>query len=120
MKFRKLKNRVKLKIKHFCEGRVGDFYFKQKGFCPCCEQDVLFIARNSWLRDHFRCNSCNSIPRERALMQTIKNEYPNWQELEIHESSPGNRGHSVLLKKKAKNYTVTQFFMNADLGSKVN
>ena len=102
MKLHQLKKQIKLKIKHFCESQVGNFHFKQKGFCPCCEQDVFFIAKNSWLRDHFKCSNCNSIPRERALMQTIKNEYPNWKNLPIHESSPGNRGHSVLLRKKAK------------------
>ncbi|MGM5470797.1 class I SAM-dependent methyltransferase [Flavobacteriaceae bacterium LMO-SS05] len=52
-------------------------------------------------------------------MLTIKNEYPNWAHLKIHESSPGPRGHSVLLRKKAKYYTETQYFSDQPLGSYV-
>jgi len=119
MKLKKIKRKVQNKLNKFCESRVGSFYFKQEGNCPCCEQEVTFFSRNSWLRDHFACSNCSSIPRERALMLTIKKEYPNWQQLAIHESSPGNRGHSKLLREKAKDYTETQFFVNAPLGSKV-
>lgn len=95
---------------------MSDYFFKQKGFCPCCEQETIFISRHQWLRDNFICTKCNSIPRERALMQTINKYYPNWENLKIHESSPGNRGHSVILKKKSKNYSVSQFFSENDLG----
>lgn len=97
----------------------SSFYWKQKGYCPCCEQSTFFIARNSWLRDHFKCTNCNCIPRERALMLAIKEECPNWQNLNIHESSPGKRGHSVLLRQKATAYTETQFFPDMPLGSNV-
>jgi SAM-dependent methyltransferase len=115
-----LENWAKRKITTIYENRIGTFFFKQKGFCPCCEQEVTFISKHQWLRDNFRCGNCYSIPRERALMLTIKNEYPTWQDLKIHESSPGNRGHSALLRKKAKNYIETQFFPNQKLGSMVN
>lgn len=115
-----LKSYIKRKITGIYENKIGTFFFKQKGFCPCCEKEVFFIARNPWLRDHFKCSNCNCIPRERALMLTIKNEYPNWQHLKIHESSPGTRGHSVLLRKKAKSYTETQYFPNEELGCIVN
>ncbi|TDY11771.1 methyltransferase family protein [Meridianimaribacter flavus] len=118
--FKKIKKHIRLKLSVLYENRIGAFFFKQSGFCPCCEQDVLFVARNSWLRDHFKCSNCGCIPRERALMQTIKNYYPNWSELFIHESSPGKRGHSVLLQAKAKHYVETQFFPEASLGSYVN
>ncbi len=117
---KRIKSFIKKKIIVIYENRIGSFFFKQEGFCPCCEQKVLFIARNPWFRDYFRCNNCNSIPRERALMLTIKNEYPNWQELIIHESSPGSRGHSVLLRQKAKDYLETQYFPNTPLGTLVN
>lgn len=53
-------------------------------------------------------------------MQTIKETYPNWRELTIHESSPGNRGHSTLLKKECPNYTESQFFSSEHLGTFVN
>ncbi|MDC8000592.1 glycosyltransferase [Aequorivita todarodis] len=116
----KLKKYIYQKVKAIYENRIGTFFFKQKGFCPCCEQDVTFISRHQWLRDYFKCGNCNSIPRERALMLSIKNEYPNWQHLKIHESSPGKRGHSVLLRKRAKDYLETQYFPNTPLGTFVN
>lgn len=96
------------------------FYFSQKGYCPCCEQEVLFQSFNSWLRDHFICNNCNSIPRERALMVTIEKYFPNWKNLDIHESSPGGRGASLTLKNNAKNYIPSQYYPNKPLGSIVN
>lgn len=115
-----IKKRIKLKIASIYENNIADFYFKQKGVCPCCEQEVNFIARNSWLRDHFKCEKCNSIPRERALMLTIKNTFPNWKDINIHESSPGDRGHSVTLKRNVNQYIASQFYANKPLGSFVN
>ncbi|PKQ46748.1 class I SAM-dependent methyltransferase [Confluentibacter flavum] len=111
---------MKNKVVEVYESRFGTFFFKQKGFCPCCEKDTTFIARNSWLRDHFKCSNCGCIPRERALMLTIKNKYPNWKALTIHESSPGTRGHSVTLRTHVKNYIETQFFVDKHLGDFVN
>lgn len=117
---RKLKKYIKHHIKTIYEKRIGNFFFKQKGYCPCCEEEVNFISHNSWLRDYFRCDNCNSIPRERALMLTITKEYPNWKTLKIHESSPGLRGHSLTLKKNVDNYIASQFFSDENLGGIVN
>ncbi|RED48367.1 class I SAM-dependent methyltransferase [Seonamhaeicola aphaedonensis] len=101
------------------EAIIGDFYFKCKGFCPCCDKQVEFVSHNSWLRDFFKCNNCGSIPRERALMLTIEKYYPNWKQLKIHESSPNNRGHSQKLRRLAKYYKETQFYPNEQLGALV-
>jgi len=114
-----VKKWARKKVASIYEEKIGTFFFKQKGVCPCCEQKVIFKTHNPWLRDHFRCRNCSSIPRERALMHTINNEYPDWQNLKIHESSPGKRGHSLLIQEKAAHYTETQFFPNAFLGSLV-
>jgi hypothetical protein len=114
---KKLKSFIKIKIKQQYEKRIGTFFFKQKGFCPCCEQEILFVAHNPWLRDHFKCVNCKSIPRERALMKTIEDLYPNWKNLTIHESSPGNRGHSKKLNEQGEKYTASQFFVNEPLGT---
>jgi glycosyltransferase involved in cell wall biosynthesis/glycogen synthase/SAM-dependent methyltransferase len=86
----------------------------QHGFCPICDDDAIFTAKNSWLRDHYLCSGCGSIPRERAIMHVIQTRYPNWRELRIHENSPGSRGTSVKLAKECKNYTYTQY--DPDLG----
>lgn len=117
---KKIKKHLKKRIAFIYENRISSFFFKQEGFCPCCEKEVVFIAHNHWLRDHFKCANCNSIPRERALMLTIKKEFPNWKNLIIHESSPGKRGHSETLRGHVKDYIETQFFVNKPLGIEVN
>jgi len=90
-------------------------FFKQDyGWCPICEKEAVFTAKNPWLGDHYLCSGCGSIPRERGLMHVIQNRYPNWRDLRIHESSPGNRGASVKLAKECKNYTASQY--DPDLG----
>lgn len=90
---------------------------KNPGYCPTCEQDVTFVARNPWLRDHYCCSNCGSIPRERALMRTIETHFPNWRELTIHESSPGDRGASKRLSRECGKYIPTQFFPDKKPGN---
>ncbi|GFE56712.1 methyltransferase [Geobacter sp. AOG1] len=87
------------------------------GNCPTCESEVTFVAREAWLRDHYFCSKCGSIPRERALMLTIDTYFPDWRNLIIHESSPGNRGASKRLAQQCNHYIPSQFFPNNDPGS---
>ncbi|WP_242155186.1 class I SAM-dependent methyltransferase [Aestuariivivens sediminis] len=116
---KKIKNKIKATIAEIYENNLGHFFFKQPGFCPCCEQEVVFISHDPWLRDHFTCSNCSSLPRERALMYVIQTMYPYWKDLHIHESSPSNRGHSVSLKQHCKYYTISQFFPNQKRGALV-
>lgn len=83
---------------------------RASGHCPTCDQEVEFIARNAWLRDHFFCSHCGSIPRERALMAIIEAFFPRWRDAVIHESSPGNRGASVRLRAHCPGYIASQYF----------
>ena len=87
------------------------------GYCPICEVPQTFRARYDWLRDHFLCDGCGSIPRERALMHVIQMLYPEWRSLEIHESSPGGRGASVKLASQAAEYTASHFATGLALGA---
>lgn len=89
------------------------------GYCPTCARQVTFTARNEWLRDHYLCSNCGSIPRERALMQTIETFFPAWRELTIHESSPCGRGASLRLARECKRYVPSQLFPGVARGSKV-
>ncbi len=88
------------------------------GHCPACGQDTTFRSKEHWLSDHFLCDNCGSIPRERALMRVIEMYYPNWRDLRIHESSPGNRGTSVTLRRECKNYTASQYDTKIAFGKK--
>lgn len=86
------------------------FYLYQKGYCPICQESVEFYSEQHWLRDHFFCSSCGSIPRERALMIIVEQYRPNWRDLVVHESSPGGRGVSVKLHRNCPNYTASQYY----------
>jgi SAM-dependent methyltransferase len=87
------------------------------GYCPTCDQDVIFTADNDWLRDHYLCSNCGSIPRERALMLTIEQYCPDWRNLVVHESSPGNRGASRRLSEECTHYIPSQYFSDRTPGS---
>jgi SAM-dependent methyltransferase len=95
------------------------FVMKNEGFCYCCDQKVTFSSQNSWLRDHYLCSNCGSIPRERALMYCIDTFYPEWRKAFIHESSPCNRGASLRLKHNCMHYIASQFFPGIPLGKNV-
>jgi len=84
--------------------------FHASGHCSTCDNDVSFVAHNSWLRDYFVCTRCGSIPRERALMTVIDSYFPKWREAVIHESSPGIRGASLRLSNECSQYIPSQFF----------
>lgn len=86
------------------------FSKKIEGYCPCCEREVLFQSMNSWLRDHYVCSNCGSIPRERHLTYVIEQAVPNWKELTIHESSPAIRGTSEKLRENCENYIASHYY----------
>ena len=90
---------------------------KNSGYCPACARNTVFVARDPWLRDHYRCSKCGSIPRERAMMLTIETRYPDWRPMTIHESSPGDRGASRRLSQECVRYIPSQFFPGRTLGS---
>lgn len=84
--------------------------FQGAGVCPICEVEVLFSSEHSWFRDHLFCSGCGSIPRERALFKVVTDYFPNYRDLNIHESSPGGRGASIKLHKECKGYSASQFY----------
>lgn len=92
--------------------------FSNSGHCYCCDQDVEFVAESDWFRDHYKCTTCGSIPRERALMWCIETFFPNWRRGIVHESSPVARGASLKLREKAGQYIESQYFVDVDPGTR--
>lgn len=90
--------------------------FSNTGFCYSCNRTTQFTAKKDWWRDHYLCDNCGSIPRERAVMYCIEKFYPNWRTMVIHESSPVFRGTSLRLKHEAKDYLPTQYFPGMERG----
>ena len=79
------------------------------GYCVICEKEAIFIEHNDWLRDHYLCSTCHSIPRQRALIHVLNTFFPKWGSYHIHESSPGGITTQLLIKN-CKNYTYSQYF----------
>jgi SAM-dependent methyltransferase len=96
-------------------------YLEICGYCPICEKDARFVASGKWYRGTLICKSCanGSVPRERALAHVLNRERPQWRRLDIHESSPANRGISLKLKRECKSYVGSHFFPNEPFGSVV-
>lgn len=89
----------------------------KKGYCPCCERKTLFVAIGYWLRDDYRCIRCRSILRQRALMKVLKERVPDYNKVNIHESSPSG----VLFNKFKgnENYTFSYYWKDRPLGTVV-
>jgi len=96
---------------------TSKIFLQREGWCPICEKERVFVARQHWLRDHYLCEGCGSIPRERAIMNVIQTYYPKWRDLDIHESSPGNRGASVKMREQCKKYIATQYDVEIKFGN---
>jgi SAM-dependent methyltransferase len=91
-------------------------YPYNKGYCPICEAKTFFIVHDKWLRDHYHCVNCWSIPRNRALLNALNKFYPDWKNAALHESSPGGPLY-YYFKRKAKGYTTSHYFEDVPRGS---
>lgn len=111
-----LKQLAELLFSNLPKFRKRHYVLDVDGFCPICDEEVRFYSEHEWLRDHFLCSKCGSIPRERALMHIIKMHYPNYKTLQIHESSPSNRGASEKLRTESTFYSFSHYFENIPLG----
>jgi SAM-dependent methyltransferase len=112
-------NDIKGKLKRLFGPAGQEPVLTSSGRCPACAKQTSFIARDPWLRDHFLCSSCGSIPRERALMAVVENYFPNWREVTIHESSPVDRGASRRFRRECARYIPSQYFPDKPPGSMV-
>lgn len=76
------------------------------GYCHCCRQKTRFYISGPWLRDQYLCRTCQSIPRQRHINYILDRYIPNWEDKEIHESSPGNK----FISQWASRYSSSQYF----------
>lgn len=90
---------------------------KQRGICPFCGKKTIFVSYDAdQIRENYQCIFCHISPRKRALFQIINEEVPQWRDMEIHESSPGDGTVSMFLQKECKNYTSSYYFEDGPLG----
>lgn len=95
---------------------VSDYYYEHYGYCPICQGPTKFVARDPWFRDHYRCEQCGSIPRQRALTLVLEAQFPNWRDLDIHESSPSGPASARFGRECAK-YVATYCYPDVAPGS---
>lgn len=103
----------------FYESQNMTIVYRINGWCPCCSSKAAFTATDHWYRDSLLCDNCHSIPRERALALILTKEMPDWRHRDVHESSPAERGISVVLKRECAGYVASQFYPGQPLGSMV-
>lgn len=96
------------------------YYNKINGYCSICEEATSFVSIHNYLRDNLTCSKCQSLPRERAIMEVINEYLPNWKTLKIHESSPINRGVSPKFQKEATMYSSSQYYPNRKSGEVID
>lgn len=91
-------------------------YKHNTGICPLCERHTLFIERSDWLRDNYFCVQCWSIPRFRAIVDTLQTYFPQWRQQSIHESSPAGSA-SDKLRNECAQYVPTHYFPDVKPGT---
>jgi Methyltransferase domain len=89
----------------------------RRGTCPICERKTIFVKADEWLRDHYYCARCLSIPRYRAIIRVLRERFPDWRELAIHEASPSGAA-SAKIARECKRYVSSHFFADTPLGEK--
>lgn len=92
---------------------IDGVLFQNAGYCHCCRKDTMFVAHGSWLRDHYVCRICSSIPRQRHIQLVLDEFYPGWEKKTIHEAAPANKN----IAQHASNYSCSQYLPEAKLGS---
>lgn len=80
------------------------------GYCECCKSETKFLAEKEDLREYYLCVKCGCVPRERALMRVLNDHFDDISSIIIHESSPSERGGSILLKAECKNYVSSHYW----------
>lgn len=89
---------------------------RNKGYCPICQKETVFIEYKEWLRDNYRCKRCRSIPRQRALVYSLEKYLPGWRNMKIHESSP-NGPASAFIEDQCLDYTKSYFYEDIERGA---
>jgi SAM-dependent methyltransferase len=97
--------------------RSDSDYLVVKGYCQICEDSAIFRSKDDWLRDHFFCERCRSIPRERSILYALNLFYPEWRTLKIHESSPADRGASQKIRQECPGYVASHYDRNVPPGT---
>lgn len=110
-----IKSAREWQVSHDLEVTIGSVIAQSSGFCHCCRLQVVFSSSDGWLRDHYACSNCGSVPRERNIMRALDELVPAWTDKTIHESSPSN----MRLRDFASNYKYSFYEPGVDSGARL-
>jgi 2-polyprenyl-3-methyl-5-hydroxy-6-metoxy-1,4-benzoquinol methylase len=82
------------------------------GYCAICMSETTFITEGPWLRDQYKCRTCHTIPRQRAVVDVLNLVRPDWRALAIHESSPS----MWFFRGQCRDYSFSYFFEGVPRG----
>lgn len=91
---------------------------RSEGICPACGAQAVFSSNDPWLRNHYLCDQCGSLPRERALAAAIEKLAPNWRTLQIHETSPVFRATSKRLRTECPGFSFSRYSETIERGGR--
>jgi SAM-dependent methyltransferase len=86
------------------------------GHCPICESPTVFVETGNYLREHYRCMRCDSIPRYRAMIHLLSRLFPEWRRLSIYEAGPSGPA-SEKLRRECRGYISSQYFLDTQPGT---
>ena len=95
---------------------MSDFYYEHYGYCPICASPTKFVAREQWFRDHYFCERCGSLPRQRALTLVLEMLYSNWRDVEIYEASPSGPA-SDRMQRECSKYLASHCYPGVPTGT---
>ena len=80
---------------------------------PAAGSDTEFVETGDFLREHYLCARCRSIPRFRAVNLTLDRYFPEWEHAVLHESSPA----TDFISRYCRDYSCSQILGDAAPGS---
>jgi SAM-dependent methyltransferase len=95
---------------------VSDFYYEHYGYCPICASPTKFVAKQQWFRDHYFCERCGSLPRQRALIRVLEAQCPEWRDANIYEASPSGPASDRVMRDCPK-YLASYCYPGVTLGT---
>ena len=94
-----------------------NIFLRKQGYCPCCKQPTVFTSSHAWLRDHYKCSNCGSIPRNRQLIKTVSEYVSDLSKIRVYEAG-GSGPSSEYLRRNAAEYTESQYWPDVRPGQK--
>lgn len=89
------------------------------GYCPICEDEVVFESHGQWHRDQLVCGGCGSIPRQRALILVLGIARPAWRQASLWELAPAGPA-SEMLRRECEAYVGSHFWPDTPPGTVVD